>query len=519
MYRVLLVDDDMIVRMFLKDMLHWEEFGFEIAGAARDGEEALALTQSLSPDLILTDISMPRLDGVELTRRLRASGYDGAIVALSCHDDFSFVKSAMQYGADDYLLKNHLSEDSLGEMLRAVRKKVEQRRADASQQEQLESLAQTGLQSLRRAFLTQILSGQTDEAELRDLMGRAGLHGAYRRCAVLLFQPLDADDGQQEAFAEFCGGQAQMRQAELLPLTHGVHAVLADLTAVASAAATAERLTALQHAAAHFAQNYLDVGLVRTQSAVCAGACALAQALRQAYDLLQHGFYGPGLYVSSEAPALSDTVPPEAAAFAQTLPERLRHASAEALARDWDTCLSACREARVRPGVLLDWLRLCDQAAGVRREQAFYAGLRAFESYTACGAEYEQRRQDIQCAALSEQVNPAIREAVQYIQAHCTEAIGLGHAARHAGLAPTYFSTLFKKELGIGFAEYLLTERLRRVCAQLSHSGETIRAISERNGFPDYQYFCKTFKKRMGVSPAAYRRGERAPDEKKDTAL
>ncbi|MBP3312495.1 MAG: response regulator, partial [Butyricicoccus sp.] len=69
MYQVLLVDDDLIVRMFLKDVLAWEKFGFEVMGDARDGEEALELAQKYQPDLILTDISMPRMNGVELIRR------------------------------------------------------------------------------------------------------------------------------------------------------------------------------------------------------------------------------------------------------------------------------------------------------------------------------------------------------------------------------------------------------------------------------------------------------------------
>ena len=83
MYRVLLVDDDMIVRMFLKDVVRWEQYGFSVCGAARDGEEALALCEAHSPDLILTDVSMPQMDGIELIRRLRHNGYDGVIIVLS----------------------------------------------------------------------------------------------------------------------------------------------------------------------------------------------------------------------------------------------------------------------------------------------------------------------------------------------------------------------------------------------------------------------------------------------------
>lgn len=507
MYRVLLADDDMIVRMFLKDIVRWEDYGFEIAGLARDGEEALRLTDALQPDLILTDVSMPRVDGVELTRRLREGGYDGAIVMLSCHDDFSLVKNAMQYGADEYLLKNHLSEDTMGGMMQTIRAKVEERHANASRREQLHSLAQLGRQSIRREFLQKLLSDSGTEWD--SLMKESGLQGKYRRCAVLMFQPEDADERQQSAFFEFCDQQVQQREMEGVAITRRVYAVLADLTAVSSASSTAELLRTVQHTVQHFCDQYLDLALIRTQSAVCTGSDALIQALRQAYALLQHGFYAPGLHVYGEQPELSDELPLETERFCRELPDRLHENSAEQLERAFQSALDAAAAARVRPGVVLSWLRKCDQSASVTRDERFYASLTGIQQYHSCLRMYELRRQSVQAAALPGDLSPTARQAAEYIRAHCTEPIGLGHVARHVGLTSTYLSTLFKRELGVGFSDYLLNERLSRICAQLTESRETISQISRRNGFPDYQHFCKTFKKRIGVTPAAYRRGER----------
>lgn len=124
MKKVLLIDDDALVRMFLRQIIPWESEGFTVVGDARDGEEALALTEQTSPDLILSDVSMPTLDGVELVRRLRGAGFQGGIIMLSCHDDFEYVKNAMQLGADEYLLKNHLSPESLRVALQTVAEKT-----------------------------------------------------------------------------------------------------------------------------------------------------------------------------------------------------------------------------------------------------------------------------------------------------------------------------------------------------------------------------------------------------------
>ena len=113
MHRVLLADDDTIVRLYLTDIVNWKQYDMEVVGAARDGMEALEMIRRMEPDIVLTDISMPKMDGVQLIRQIRSEGFDGVIDVLSCHDDFDLVKNAMKEGADDYLLKNHLNDRSV----------------------------------------------------------------------------------------------------------------------------------------------------------------------------------------------------------------------------------------------------------------------------------------------------------------------------------------------------------------------------------------------------------------------
>lgn len=129
MVSILIVDDDALVRMFLKQIVPWEDRGYTIAGDACDGEEALEKIEELHPDILLTDMSMSGLDGVGLIERAKADGFDGGVVVLSCHEDFSYVKTAMQLGADEYLLKNHLSGPELLRVMDTVRDKLESRRA------------------------------------------------------------------------------------------------------------------------------------------------------------------------------------------------------------------------------------------------------------------------------------------------------------------------------------------------------------------------------------------------------
>ncbi|MGM9649791.1 MAG: response regulator [Butyricicoccaceae bacterium] len=506
MYQVLLVDDDLLVHMFLKNAVCWEDYGFSIAGDARDGIEALELCAQLQPDLILTDISMPGMDGVEMIRQLRSSGYHGVITVLSCHDDFELVKSAMKWGADDYLVKNDLSDSSLGELLEKIRVLVDEKHAKAEQKNVMQSLVQKGIRSAQRELLEGILSdtltGETLAAHLRQ----AGLKGKYRRTEIVLAQVIGADADQSRILFEICARRLEHEAVELLHLSDCILVILFDLTDVPSIRQTMDWLNRLQNIVENLSEQYLSMPTALASSLVCEGDTALTDALRQAYQTLQMGFYGAGRWQYGQDGEMSAVCPSEAEQFVHQLPELMKNPEIALLQRQFEMALSAVCEHRVMPGVLLQWLRRCDHAAGVMRAESEYSSLRQFSQYASCVNAYRERHEQLQQIRIPTQTGPAIRQAVVYIQEHFSEQIGLGHAARHVGLTPPYLSTLFKQEMGVGFSEYLLSLRLNWVCEHLISTTKTIKQISQEAGFVNYQYFCKMFKKHLGVSPAVYRK-------------
>ena len=117
MYRTLVADDDFLVRSYLKTLDSWEKAGYEIVDDAEDGEEAYGFLQKEKIDVLVTDLTMPVMDGIELIRKIREENRDIYIIVLRCHDDFEYVKEAMRLGADEYVLKNSLDEDSLYDTL------------------------------------------------------------------------------------------------------------------------------------------------------------------------------------------------------------------------------------------------------------------------------------------------------------------------------------------------------------------------------------------------------------------
>ena len=126
MFAVQLVDDEPIVRKGLKKLIAWEELGFEIVCEAENGEEALAQLANQKVDVIITDIGMPIMNGIEFMKEARNKGYIGEIIVLTAYGEFEYAKSAIKYGATDYMLKP-IEEEEITQILNGIKRKLEEK--------------------------------------------------------------------------------------------------------------------------------------------------------------------------------------------------------------------------------------------------------------------------------------------------------------------------------------------------------------------------------------------------------
>ncbi len=279
-----------------------------------------------------------------------------------------------------------------------------------------------------------------------------------------------------------------------------------DLSGEVSARIQLERVQTLYERIENGVLGYLQVRAAIGASGVCSGEHAVATALRQAEQALFPSFYElkPHIYGTPEA-ALTTGLPEAAAGFANRLPSLLTGRE-EVLRSEYFKALSAFREAATMPGEVLRWLKNCDLAAGISRPAKFYGDLDAFEKYKGCIDAFVEKAKDMEMESLPKQLSAPVAAAVTYLKQNFRKPLTLSDAAAQAGFHPSYFSSVFKQEMGIGFAEYLIDLRLEAVCSSLTKSNNTIKKIAEDAGFVDYQHFCKTFKKHIGISPTAFRK-------------
>lgn len=162
LFKVVFIDDETLVKVGLRSMLDWEKEEFEIEGEASNGCEGLELILNTQPDLVITDITMPEMDGIEMMQRVKESEQDPIFIVLSSYDQFELVKRAMQLGARDYLLKLRLNREMLRDMLKTVREELEKREGKTDRKRE-RSVWET--QELRKAFLKKAVLGSLVQTE------------------------------------------------------------------------------------------------------------------------------------------------------------------------------------------------------------------------------------------------------------------------------------------------------------------------------------------------------------------
>ena len=167
MYKVFLVEDENVVREGIRKNILWEQYGFQYTGDASDGELALPLIRKIQPDLLITDIKMPFMNGLSLIDLVRKEFPRTKIVIISGYDDFSYAQQAIRMGVEQYLLKPIIKE-KLVEILIGLHKKMTE---EQRQQEYIESFqreAQEYENFSRRRFFEQIVTGGLSVSEISE---------------------------------------------------------------------------------------------------------------------------------------------------------------------------------------------------------------------------------------------------------------------------------------------------------------------------------------------------------------
>ena len=165
--KVFLVEDETVIREGLRDRIPWDQFGYRFVGEAADGEMALPLIRKTKPDVLITDIKMPFMDGLSLSKIVSKEFPRMKIIIISGYDDFEYARQAIEVGVDQYLLKP-VTRMKLKNVLLELKDKIEQDQEQEDYRTQFQNEIQEYEQFSRRRFMEKILEGELSVKEIYD---------------------------------------------------------------------------------------------------------------------------------------------------------------------------------------------------------------------------------------------------------------------------------------------------------------------------------------------------------------
>ncbi|GBF76377.1 DNA-binding response regulator [Paenibacillus sp. 598K] len=518
MYTVLIADDDRLIREDLGSMIDWQASGFRLVGEADHGAEALGLAETLKPDLILTDINMPVMDGIELIRRVKARRPQTKILVMSNYDDFQYVKEAMKLGATDYVLKYTLDPPALTAMLEQLHGLIAEERTAAQRLADMELAGREGRQRQLERFASRLLH-DADTSEAMVEQARALSLPLSGGSWLLL---LVAGAAERETLAQQARSDGEATDsvfvAELAP---ALHAVMLH---------TVQRSYLMLRQRSHSAAQAIVRAEARPGLAVLMGEpverlsdlptqWARLQAAREAafYDGAK-----PLQYVSATAgPAFRRRDEAATDRGEAALLHALRTHQPDEARAELQGVLDLLREIRVAPEEARDYLYLLfsqmakamkasDPAFADRPDTVAFQRLLTARSYTLDELEAELGRlldaywRTVETSAYAG-YRSEIKKALAFLERNYSRELSLLEVADHVGLSRNHFCKLFKLETGDNFINALNGIRIDRARELLGQSDARVKEIAGQVGLPNYRYFCRIFKAVTGMTPTDYK--------------
>ena len=525
MYQIFVAEDELLIRQSIRRTIETMKGPYALCGEAADGEIALSMMQDLMPDILLTDIRMPFLDGFGLIRNVRERMPWLKIVIISGYGDFDLAQKAISLGVDEYLLKPVRPAEltaAIEKMAAQLEKSKEEVRLSGHQEVQWQD-------ALRRQFTQQLLYGGENTESLLENARQLGLDIVKPRFLVSVHY-LDTQDldhalvqnvmrrvtegtprtlycfHSENQFSLLVSGQddeaVSDRTYQLIQiLRHEFREVCPVITTVVGR--TVQRLGEVSAAYREAAR------LLQQVSGISAGQVInMADAARVTAELVQ--FTGPlgddflqklACAGEEEVPGLVDGLlsSPEGEKYHSALTRN--YALVEAM--KWAVSVSGRRAQDLWEERKADGAAPVDLFEASADVEAFRNGM--IQVLSRALSAQEGRRQDSAAA-------PLIRRAEQYLRENCCDPnISLIGAARYVGLSPAHFSTVFSQTMGHPFIAHLTQLRIEKAKDLLAHTDKRLSDIAMDVGYNEPNYFSHVFRKQEGITPKEYRAAHQKP--------
>lgn len=527
MYKLLIVDDEPLVQVGIKSMLPWNNLNIEIIGVASNGQAALSIIETTMPDIIITDIKMPIMSGLELARTCmeRYEDMQPAFIILTSYEDFNLAKEALSCRVHDYLIKIDLTPDMLRESVEKIIKKL-----DKSKQQLVSDTTSVSLHYYYDKFFISLLHNLFENRnqfllQSQELQLNFQYFGYV--CCYCEIVSTSADTMNNAAQLNLFHGSFQMCK-ELFAKYHTCHSIMLDLRHFAvifcyeaEVPNMMAELTMILNSVNTTLHNYYNVSL-------CSGIGTLVTDPLGITDSYQYS-----------RDAFSNTSLEKTTVLFEECRKQERYKKSfnfsifkNALSRAYeeydavllhDTLTEIIALFRSHPG---SFLQAMDCASNILylsisllqngEETVFQLFADSPDNYRTLYKmtsieqviDWLTYFRDALCAHLKEHRKeirkPVVAQVRTYIKEHVREHLSLNEVAAVFGISPNYLSQLFKKYNDVGYNDFVTQCKMDEARKLLSNSDYKVYEVAEMLGFENAFYFSKVFKKVVGIPPTEY---------------
>ena len=512
MYRVIIVDDEPVIRRGLRETIEWDALGLEVAGEAADGAEALKLIREIRPEILITDIRMPEMDGLELIREVRKLDLNIKITILSGYSDYDYLKAAIRLGVDNYLLKPIDNDELVSNLKNAV---------DEIEKEAVISLQiRQGTVLLRSNTLRRLVTGNISPEELKEKAEflHIPLDAGQYLCAVCSVSRQNQTESRDRFYREIVAEKTERRMA-FMDGDGNLALLMIPDAAETEGNGVRQELGAL----AEKAMKEYGLTLMIGAGKPAEGSGKIRDSYESAKEALEYGAFlrNGGVIRYDEVPETTQTEQIPDRIDYDRMKEYIRHGEQEALKTYLEETLNeAITEAgaaqqRIRNLMMHIAIRMTDCFRTIYgRMNAFrepadfdFARLFTLRNYGEMRGWLFQLCDSLFAAnqALLGRSTSIVGLAVDYITEHYREGVTLRQVAADCHVNTSYLGQIFRKETGSAFTDYVNALRIQEAGRLLADPTMKVYEIAEAVGFTDYHYFLKIFKKVTGKSPSEMR--------------
>ena len=545
--RILIVEDEIRIREGIQKLLHKIDSEYAVVGEANDGIEGLRLCRELHPDLIITDVQMPGMDGLKMLEILYNEGIMGKAIVLSAYSEFEYARGAMKLGVTDYLLKP-LPPGKLLECIRRVQEKIEQER-EGSEGAFSEELAREQKDAEKNLLFRALVTNDRSLPEILAMADHLGIHISARYYAVMLMTVHGKENAMpdEELRTDLSSIPEQIDGWFFFDRNENGFALIGSANSIQELSDTQKKLLErLKKRLEADPDHTWFIGVGKTvnrisdiekayYSANKAFSWRFITGLNRVAFADEKGSVnvnGTSLHDSSavfvpEVPKIPVELDVSGAVMNENsrkmLENYLKTGTYEEAEPFMEGVFDSIGEKNLGSYLFLTYLSMDLYFAMVRFLREL--GRRVDEIDETCGdintllknrVTVEEAREYL-TGYLKELIllrdhntekrySRILREAVTYIDENFDhEDISLNRVAQTIGMSPNHFSSIFSQEMGMTFIEYLISRRMERAKELLRTTQLRSSEIAYRVGYRDPHYFSSTFKKMQGTTPREYR--------------